>query len=67
MTFETGFADTERAATVTTKVVATLSAAARQLQKAALEGDITKIRRACERLQAALESTRQEVANAKSA
>ncbi|MGH9436784.1 MAG: hypothetical protein ACRD22_02545 [Terriglobia bacterium] len=67
MTFETGFADTERAATATTKVVATLSTAARQLQKAALEGDITKIRKTREKLQAALESTRQEVANAKSA
>ncbi len=67
MTFESGFADTERAATATTKVVAALSTAARQLHKAALEGDITKIRKTCERLHAALESTRQEVANAKSA
>jgi len=67
MTFETGFADTERAAMATTKVVAVLAAAARQFQKAALEGDVTRIRKASERLQTALESTRQEVGNARSA
>jgi hypothetical protein len=67
VTFEAGFADAERAAAATARVVATLAAAVRQLQKGALEGDLSKIRRASERLSIALESARQEVGNAKSA
>jgi hypothetical protein len=67
VTFEAGFADAERAAAGTAKVVATLAAAVRQLQKGALEGDLSKIRKASERLSTALESTRQEVGNARSA
>lgn len=67
MTFETGFADAERAATATTKAVAVLAAAARQFHKAAAEGDILKMRRASERLTTVLESTRQEIGNARSA
>ncbi len=67
MTFEAGFADTERAATATTKVVATLAAAARQFHKAASEGDLLKMRKVSERLSTILESTRQEVGNARSA
>jgi len=67
VTFEAGFADTERAAVVTAKAVATLAAAARQLQKAASDGDLLKMRKACERLSTTLESTRQEVGNARSA
>ncbi len=67
MTFETGFADTERAAVATQKVVANLAAAARQFHKAAAEGDILKLRKTSERLSAVLESARQEVGNARSA
>lgn len=67
VTFEVGFADTERAATVATKTVATLAAALKQLQRAAVDGDLSKMRRASERLAALLESTRQEVANARAA
>lgn len=67
MTFESGFADTERAATSAKKVVATLAAAIRQLQKAASEGEIAKMRKASERLMVVLESTRQEVENARAA
>jgi hypothetical protein len=67
MTFEAGFADTERTTTAAMKVVAILASAARQLQKAASEGDLMKIRKASERLQTALESTRQEIGNARSA
>jgi hypothetical protein len=67
VTFESGFADTERAATATTKVVATLAAAARQFHKAAVEGDILKMRKMAERLSTVLEATRQEVGNARSA
>ena len=61
MTFESGFADTERAATAATKAVGTLAAVARQFHKAAVEGDILKMRKASERLSTVLESTRQEV------
>jgi hypothetical protein len=67
LTFEQGFSDTERAAAAAGKVVGTLAAAMKQLSKAAAEGDILKARKASERLAAILESTRQEVANARSA
>jgi hypothetical protein len=67
VTFEAGFADAERAAAATAKAVATLAATVRQLQKGALEGDLSKIRKASERLSVALESARQEVGNARSA
>ena len=67
MTFEAGFADAERAAVAAAKVVAMLAAATRQIQRAAVEGDLSKMRKASERLSTALESTRQEVGNARSA
>ncbi|HTX39009.1 MAG TPA: hypothetical protein VME43_28485 [Bryobacteraceae bacterium] len=67
MTFEAGFADAERAATATTKAVAVLAAAARQFHKAATEGDILKMRKVSERLSTLVESTRQEIGNARSA
>ena len=67
MTFESGFADTERAAVAATKAVGILAAAARQFQKAATDGDILKMRKESERLSTVLESTRQEVGNARSA
>ncbi len=67
MTFEAGFADAERAATATTKAVAVLATAARQFHKAAAEGDILKMRKVSERLSTLVESTRQEIGNARSA
>lgn len=67
MTFERGFLDVERAATAAEQASKGLLTVARQMHKAALEGDIAKMRRASERLQAALEVARQEVANARSA
>jgi hypothetical protein len=67
VTFEAGFADAERAAIAAAKVVAILAAATRQLQRAAAEGDIFKMRKASERLSTAVESTRQEIGNAQSA
>lgn len=66
MTFEDGFADTERAATAAAKGVAVLSGAVKQLHRAASEGDLQNIRKACDRLVTLLESTRQEIANARS-
>ena len=66
-TFERGFADTERAATSAAQAAGAVLAAAKQMQKAALEGDIAKIRKASDRLESALEVARQEVANARSA
>jgi len=67
LTFERGFADVERAATAVEQASKGLLAAAKQMHKAALEGDIPKMRRASERLEAALEVARQQVANSRSA
>ncbi len=67
MTFEEALADTERAAKEAGKVTATLAGAVRQLQKAASEGDLQKMRKTSERLAAILDTTRQEVLNARSA
>jgi len=67
LTFEQAFSDTERAATASAKGVSLLAKATKQLQKAALAGDIPQIRKSSERLLASLEATRQEIANARSA
>lgn len=67
MTFEQAFADAERAASAAGKAVKLLSAVARQLEKAAAEGDLSKMRKASDRLTTVLDSTRQEVANARTA
>lgn len=67
MTFETGFADTERAANSAAKAVGALAGATRQLQKAAAEGDIARIRKTAERLTTVLETTSQEISNAQTA
>ena len=67
MTFEEGFADTERAASAAAKVFGVLGGALRQFHKAAAEGDLHNIRKASGRLVTLLESTRQEIANASSA
>ena len=67
MTFEVGFADTERAAAAATKIVSTLAGALKQLHRAVLEGDISKMRKASDRLALVIESTRQEVSNTRAA
>lgn len=66
-TFEHGFADVERTATAAAKASGILGKWAKQMQKAAQDGDIAKIRKASERLSVALEAARQECANTKSA
>lgn len=67
MTFEQGFAEAERAAGAATKVAAALAGAAKQMEKAAAEGDLFKMRKSADRLAALVESMRQEAVNAKAA
>jgi len=67
VTFEQGFAEAERAASAAGKVVGVLAGAVKQLEKAAAEGDLFKMRKACDRLATVVESTRQDVLNARSA
>ena len=62
--FEQAFSDTEKAADITIQSAAELTRIAKQLQKAAKEGNITAIKRETSRLDSALGSLRQEVANA---
>ncbi len=62
--FEQAFSDTERAATSTLQSAAGLVSLAKQLQKAAKEGNIAAIKRAQNRLNTDLDALRQEVANA---
>ena len=66
-TFEQGFDSAARSAASMAKVGTQVTSAAREMQKAAAEGDIAKIRRALSRLAAATDIARQELANAKSA
>ncbi|MEX2238277.1 MAG: hypothetical protein WEB00_12165 [Dehalococcoidia bacterium] len=65
--FERGFEDTERAAAAALKSGSVLVSAARELQKSAADGDLAKLKRACDKLGLALENARQETANARSA
>lgn len=67
MTFESGFADAERAAVAAGKVIGLLAGAMKQLHRATSDGDIYKMRKSSDRLVTILESTRQEVLNARSA
>lgn len=67
MTFEQGFAEAERAASAAGKVAGALAGAVKQLEKAAAEGDLFKMRKASDRLAAVVEATRQDVLNARSA
>ena len=67
MTFEQGFADVERAALAAAKAAAALGAATKQLQKAAMAGDIAGIRKAADRLGTMVDAVRQEAANARTA
>lgn len=67
MTFEAGFADAERAAIAAQKVIHLLAGAMSQLHRATADGDIYKMRKSSDRLVTILESTSQEVHNARSA
>lgn len=67
VTFESGFAETEKAAAVAGKAAASLKVAAAALQKAASTGDITKMRQAMARLGEALGAAVQATANAREA
>lgn len=67
MTFEQGFAEAERAAGVAGKVVRALAGAVKQMEKAASDGDLFKMRKASERIAGIVESTRQDVLNARQA
>ena len=66
-TFEQGFADAEKAADSVLNELTRFSNLARQLRKAAREGNIAAVRRSAERLQGGLNLVRQEVANAANA
>jgi hypothetical protein len=67
VTFAAGFADAERAAVAAGKVIGLLAGAMKQLHRATAEGDIYKMRKSSDRLVTILESTRQEVENARTA
>ena len=62
--FEKAFGDTENAAASTLKAATSLASLARQMQRAARDGNISGIRRGGERLRSSLGSPRQEVDNA---
>jgi len=62
-TFELAFADTERAAQSAVKAANNLLAVAKQMQKAAQEGNISNLRRTAERLTNAAAVARQEASN----
>jgi hypothetical protein len=64
-TFEEGFAETQRAAESSTRAATAVVTLAKQLRKAARLGDIAAIRRLTERMVAASEAAREEVANAR--
>ena len=66
-TFEEGFAAAESAADSVLKAFGSVSALARQMRKAAQDGNIAAVRKTSERLQENLSLVRQEVANAKDA
>jgi len=63
VTFEKGFADTERAAIVAAKSVVNLVGVLRELQKAAAAGDLVAMRKSTDRAAAVLQSLCQDVEN----
>jgi len=67
LTFEQGFAEAEKSANTAGKMVGVLAKAVKQLEKAAAEGDLPKMQKASERLATVIESTRQDVMNARTA
>ena len=66
-TFEEGFAASETAADAVLKTLGDVSKLARQMRKAAQDGNIAAVRRTSERLQAGLSLIQQEFANASAA
>jgi len=64
---EDAFAEAGRSAAAAVKAATLLAGAAKQLQKAAQEGDIAKMRKSAERLASASDVARQSAANAKTA
>lgn len=62
--FEQAFSNTEKAADSTLKSANELTKQVKALQKAAKDGDITAIKKACQNLDTVLALLRQEVANA---
>jgi hypothetical protein len=66
-TFEQAFAEVERSAQAAGKAGGSIVSAARQLQKAAQEGDISKIRKASDKLATVTNAARQDIANARTA
>lgn len=67
VTFEQAFTGVERSASTAVKAGGAIASAARQLQKAAQEGDISKIHKASEKLSAVTIAARQDIANARTA
>jgi hypothetical protein len=65
--FEQAFAEAERSAAAAVKAGGQIASAAKQMQKAAQEGDITKLRKTAERLALVSDGARQDVANARTA
>lgn len=63
-TFEEGFAEAERTADAVLKALGDVSTLARQMRRAAQDGNIAAVRRTSERLQEGLNVVRQEVSNA---
>jgi hypothetical protein len=66
-TFEQGFAEAERAGATAERAAQAVLSAARQMKRAAGEGNISAIRKAADRLAQTVEAARQEAANARSA
>ncbi len=66
-TFEEGFALVEREAAIALKALAALTSATRQLHKAAVEGDIGRIRRTSERVPALLSAAQRDLDVARAA
>ena len=64
VSFERAFNDTENAAAATLKAASALVLLARQMQRAAQDGNINGLKRAADRLNSSLGPLRQEVANA---
>ncbi len=67
MSFEQAFADAERSAAAAVKAGSLIASSAKQMQRAAQEGDIAKLRRTAEKLAIVSDAARQDVANAKTA
>ncbi len=64
MTFESGFAESERAAGAAIKSVSALLAAIKQLQKSASEGELAALHKSSERISMSMQSARVEIENA---